>query len=113
MGSPSFKLLKTRKILMHKLDRNRTLANRRSAPLHGVITNIAGDKDPGHAGLQKIRLSIERPLHAAPGLQVRTGQPKTLAVAGQPCRPPVGLGFCANKDEQRRSRPRLVPTWSL
>jgi hypothetical protein len=46
---------------MHKLDRDGAFSNGGGASFYGVEANVAGDKDAGNTGLQKIGVAIESP----------------------------------------------------
>jgi hypothetical protein len=46
---------------VYKLNCDGAFPDRGGASFYGVVTNVAGDKDSGNTGLQKIRVAIERP----------------------------------------------------
>jgi hypothetical protein len=46
---------------VYKLDCDGAFAYRGGASFYGVEANVAGDKDAGNTGLEKIRVTIERP----------------------------------------------------
>src|SRR5690242_329991 len=96
---------------MHEGHRHGALAYSGSATLDGIVPHIARRKYTGHAGLQIIRNSVERP--TARGLmvvlQVGTSHKISCFVADDPefCRP-SRMGSTADTNEEPPGRECLL-----
>ena len=85
---------------MHRKHRRRSFTHRGGNPSIGAGPDVADGKDPGHAGLEHQRISIERP--AARSLEIRTGDDEALVVQFDCPRKCLGMRRDADEDEQCR-----------
>src|SRR5215212_1334091 len=84
---------------MDRADRCRALADRSRHALYGPVAHVAGSERPGDAGLERKRRAIRRPYF--PG-NVAARQDESVVVACDDAAKPLGAGFGADHDEERR-----------
>ena len=89
-------------IPVHQRHGHRALPHRRSDPLHRLMTDVAGDEDPGQARLEVVRVAVEIPAGwpLPVGQKVGSGEHEPARVAPHHAVEPAGERCRADEDEQ-------------
>ena len=93
-------------VAVHERDGHRALADGRGDPLHRLGPDVAGDEHAGHAGLQEVRVAVQRPAGRRRPSSSRPGPVRTNPRSSRTTDAvePVGARGAADEDEQVAGR---------